>query len=90
MDIKNLERIITTCTELGATLAYEKAGMTSGEISLRQAKKVYGKWFIDAVNDGRIYPVRVENGHAGTKFFKVSDILKLKTLDAVRAELILN
>lgn len=86
----NLERLISTCVELGATQAMENLGLTSGEISLRKARDIYGKWFMDAYNENRIFPTRVESGRAGTKWFKVTDILKLKANDAVKAELKLN
>ncbi|MBQ1524139.1 MAG: hypothetical protein IIZ55_03265 [Firmicutes bacterium] len=62
-------------------------GLTAGEISQRKAGRVYGKWFIDAVNAGRIYPCRVENGRAGTKWYSITEILRVKTYDAARAEL---
>lgn len=88
--MNNLERIITTCSELGATQAMENLGLTSGEISLRKARDIYGKWFMDAYNNNRIFPVRVEDGRAGTKWFKVTEILKLKAYDALRAELKIN
>ena len=55
---------------------------------MRKARDVYGKWFVDAVNNGRIFPCRVEDGRTGTKWFKVSEILALKADDIARAELI--
>lgn len=63
-------------------------GMTAGEISQRQAKKVYGKWFEDCVNTGRIRPVRQEAGHAGTIYYSLSDILAAKAEDRLPATLI--
>lgn len=82
-----LERLISTATELGAAQAMINLGLTAGEISQRKAGRVYGKWFIDAVNAGRIYPCRVENGRAGTKWYSITEILRAKTCDAARAEL---
>lgn len=84
----NLERIITTSSELGAARAMEALGLTSGELSQRQALKTYGKWFQEALAANRLRPVRVENGRAGTRWFRVVDILSLKVKDAARAELL--
>jgi len=84
-----LERLITTSAELGAAQVLETLGMTSGEISQRKAAKTYGKWFTDAVASGRIFPARVEDGKAGTRWFRVVDILSLKTADAARAKVFL-
>ena len=85
---KNLQLLMTTCISIGTAETLSLMGVHSGEISMRKARDVYGKWFTDAVNDGRIFPSRVENGRAGTKWFKVTDILALKADDLARAELI--
>lgn len=82
-----IEHLIDTCVELGTVRAMEALGVTSGEISQRKAISVYGKYFTDAVKRGRLYPCRVEEGKAGTKFYRVVDILKLKAKDAAQAEL---
>lgn len=82
-----LERLISTAAELGAATALESLGITAGELSQRRAREVYGKWFTDAAAAGRIAPCRVEDGRAGTRWYRVTDILKLKTYDAARAEL---
>lgn len=63
-----IDRIIETASERGAVLAMQALGVTSGELSQRQARKVYGKYFSDAVASGRLTPCRVEDGRAGTKF----------------------
>ena len=60
--MKSLESLITTCIELGATRAMVNLGVTSGEISQRQAEKVYGSWFKMASSSKRILPVRTGNG----------------------------
>lgn len=83
----NLRRLITTCTELGAARLAENLGLTAGEMSQRRATEVYGKWFVDAYRDGRIHPVRVDNGRNGTRWYRVVDILELKAYDSARAEL---
>ena len=85
---KNLQTLMTTCISIGTAQTLVLMGVHSGEISMRKARDVYGKWFIDAVNGGRIFPCRVEDGKTGTKWFKVTDILALKADDIARAELI--
>lgn len=79
---------MTTCISIGTAQALVTLGMHSGEISMRKARDVYGKWFMNAVNDGRLFPCRVEDGRAGTKWFRVTDILALKADDIAKAELI--
>ena len=85
---KNLQTLMTTCISIGTAQTLVLMGVHSGEISMRKARDVYGKWFMDAVNGGRIFPCRVEEGKTGTKWFKVTDILALKADDIARAELI--
>ena len=76
-----------TLVELGATLALERLGLTAGELSQRQARKVYGKWFDTAVKQGRIQPSHTEQGHAGTIYYRVADILLCKAEDRQPAQL---
>ena len=83
----NLEILIQTCVELGSAKTLETLGLSSGEISQRKARDVYGKYFMDADRDGRIRPCRIESGRCGTRFYRVVDILSLKAMDAARAEL---
>ena len=86
--MKNLEHIISTSAAIGAARAMEALGLSSGEISQRQALKIYGKWFQDALAAHRLNPVRVEDGRAGTRWYRVVEILNLKLGDRVRAELL--
>ena len=83
----NIERLIETCIELGSAKTMETLGVTSGEISQRRARDVSGKYFTDADKAGRIRPCRIEDGRAGTRWYRVVDILKMKAADAARAEL---
>lgn len=85
--MSNLEILIQTCVELGSARTMETLGITSGEISQRKARDVYGKYFMDADKAGRIRPCRVEDGRAGTRWYRVTDILALKAADAAKAEL---
>lgn len=87
--MKNLQSLIKTCMELGATAAMVNLGVTSGEISLRQAEKTYGSWFRMAVSNKRIHPVRTGNGKTGTQWYSVKDILALKAQDELQASLTL-
>ena len=83
------KEIITTIAEEAVVRALTTLGISSGEISQRKARDLYGKWFMDAVNSGKIRPCRVDNGHAGTKHFRIADILTLKANDLAQAEIIL-
>ena len=82
-----LAHVIDNAAKMGAAAVLEQLGLTSGEISQRQALKTYGKWFADAAAKRRINPSRVEDGRAGTRWYRVVDILALKTKDAARAQI---
>ena len=84
---RNLQSLIQNCISLGTASTLEQLGLHSGEISMRQAKKIYGKWFMDAVMYDKIHPCRVEDGHAGTRWYRVVDILALKVEEGAKAEL---
>lgn len=81
----DLQRLVASAAQQGAAAALAALGLTSGEVSQRQAVKTYGKWLADAIKEGRINPVRIENGHAGTRWYKVADILALQTAYATQA-----
>ena len=83
----NLQSLIQDCISLGTASTLEQLGIHSGELSMRQAKKTYGKWFLDCIARDRIFPCRVENGHAGTRFYRVVDILALKVEEDAKMEL---
>ena len=88
--MENLERIVEAAAAMGDARVLETLGITAGEISQRQARKTYGKWFTDAERAGRIRPSRVDNGKNGTRHYRVVAIQELRTADLVRAELQLN
>jgi hypothetical protein len=75
-------------TEAIVAQVLESLGMTAGEISQRQARKTYGKYFDLLVRQGRIRPSRIEEGHAGTIYYRVADILAAKAEDRAPAELL--
>ena len=81
----DLQRVVASAAQQGAAAALAALGLTSGEVSQRQAVKTYGKWLADAIKEGRINPVRIEDGHAGTRWYKVADILALQTAYATQA-----
>lgn len=83
----NLQSLIQDCISLGTASTLEQLGIHSGELSMRQAKKTYGKWFLDCIARDRIFPCRVETGRAGTRFYRVVDILALKVEDDAKMEL---
>lgn len=83
----NLQSLIQDCISLGTASTLEQLGIHAGEISMRQAKKTYGKWFQDCIMRDRIHPCRVENGRAGTRWYRVVDILALKVEDGAKMEL---
>ena len=85
--MNNLERIVEAAAGMGAALVLETLGISAGEISQRQARKVYGKWFTDAEAAGRIRPSRIDQGRNGTRHYRVAAIPQLRTADLVRAEL---
>ena len=65
----------------GALQVLRMLGVTSGEMSYREARDTYGKWFVTAVAQGRIKPCRVGNGTTGGKFYAISEILALQEED---------
>ena len=81
-------RMIQSWIAVGAAEALRLAGLTDGEISDRQARKVYGKWFADAVATGHIRPVRYGTGRTATKHYRISDILAYKAQCYTPAEII--
>lgn len=89
MSRNDLQRLIQNCISLGTASTLEQLGIHSGEVSMRQAKKTYGKWFTDAIMRGRISPCRIEEGRAGTRWYRIVDILALKVEDGAKAELII-
>jgi hypothetical protein len=84
----DLHRLISSAAEMGAAQALHALGLTAGELSQRAAVRTYGKWLADAIAAGRIRPARIEAGHAGTRWFRVADILALQTEYSAQAFLL--
>ena len=89
MNPQNLERLIATAAQLGATIALQSCGHISGEISEREAFRTYGSWLRRAVEQGRIAPHRSGDATNSKKMYNVSAILALRASDEARAELII-
>jgi hypothetical protein len=85
--MSNLEALVQSAAAQGAAQVIETLGLSAGEIAYRKARDIYGKWFVDAVNNGRIRPSRVDDGPRGIRRFRIVDIQKLKTADLMLAEL---
>lgn len=83
-----LTAIIRTSAEMGATLALERAGLTSGEISKKEATRIYGTYFTRAVAAGRLTPVRTGSAINSTKYYRIADILALRAADEAIATLV--
>ena len=88
--MSNLEKLVRSAAAMGAAEVLETLGLTAGEISQRQARRTYGKWFTDAEKAGRLRPSRVDQGRNGTRHYRVVAIQELRTADLMRAELQLN
>ena len=84
-----VEQLVSEAAKLGAAQIAEQLGLTSGEISQKQALATYGTWFREAVRRGRLHPSRVGDGRNGKKSYRVVEIQELRTADLVRAELYL-
>lgn len=85
--MRPIEHIIQDSMRIGCLQTLELLGISAGEISLSKGVKMYGKWFKDAVADGKIRPIRIEDGKHGAKIFRVQDICAVRVQEAASAEL---
>ena len=81
--------LIARSIAYGSALALETYGVVSGEKSQRQCRAIYGSWFDKACADGRLHTFRIEEGRAGTRWYRVQDILALRLEDAAKPALAL-
>lgn len=86
---ENTDRVMQTIAELGATIAPQRIGQISGEISEREAFRTYGSWLRRAVEQGRIRAHRTGDGKTSKKLYNVAQILALRASDKASAQLIL-
>lgn len=84
----DLQHLIRTASALGAQMALEAVGKSSGVMTQRQAEKIHGQWFKEAVKAGRLNPCKVGKGERGVKWFSIQDILLLKTTDMAQADIV--
>lgn len=91
MNEMNIERVVNLAIrngiEIGCVQTMRSLGVSSGELSERQAIKTYGKWLVEAINRNDILPCRVGNGKSGTKWYNVTDILTYKAKKEIRASI---
>lgn len=83
-------RMIQSWIAVGCAEGLRLAGVTSGELTERKARKIYGKWFSDAVAMGHIKPCRIGTGKTGTRYYMVTDILTYKAQGCTPPSLIYN
>lgn len=62
-------------------------GQASTEISQSQAKRLYGRWFKDAIATGRIKPVNSGKGGTSTKWYSILEIRSLRAAENFKAEI---
>jgi hypothetical protein len=62
-------------------------GHDSGEVSQSQAKRIFGRWFIDAMEAGRIRPISSGKGNTSTKWYSILEIRALRAADCLEAEI---
>lgn len=84
----DLFTVIRTAAAMGAAKAFEDAGLTSGEISQKEATRIYGTFFTKAAAAGRLLPVRTGTARNSKKVYRVADILALRCADEAEAFLL--
>lgn len=72
---------IRDIARLGALQAMRELGVTSGELSYRQALKTYGTWFREAVRSGAIRPA---TQGSRKQVYRVDDILATRAAQQVK------
>lgn len=80
------KEILQGMAQMGAVEALASVGLTTGEISQRQAYETYGRKFInEAVANGRLKPCHIGIGRTGTIRYAIADILAIRTADRIQA-----
>lgn len=86
---QRLLNLIATASEFGAAKAFADAGLTTGEVSHREALRRYGKFFSDLQASGQIRPCRTTGTARNSKrLYRVADILAAKTAAEAQALLL--
>lgn len=77
-----ISREIDAHSTMVAIKALRLAGVSTGQITYAQAVKLYGKWFIEAVDSGCIQPCRLGRGtKTMTRWFALDDILSFQAAE---------
>lgn len=84
-DIQSQRRIAETQHTVALTIT--SLGLSSGEITYARAKKLYGNWFVHAVEIGTLGPCRY--GEHNRTWYSIPEILALKATELEKAELII-
>lgn len=84
-DISSQRKIAETQQTIALTLT--TLGLSSGEITFAKAKKIYGSWFVHAVESGALGPCRY--GEHNRTWYSVPEIFALKAAELEKAELII-
>ena len=82
--MEDILKIISTAVSIGATETLKNLGIHSGELSERQALKIYGSWLKEAIANRDVTPCRIGDGKTGTRWYDVADILQYKLSRQVR------
>lgn len=78
-----MDKSLETFAKLIVAETLHQFGLDNGELNVRQARQVYGKYFTDAVKHGRLTPVRTDGK---TKYFSKAAILAMQAADWKKAE----
>lgn len=73
-----------------AAQVLQALGITAGQLSQTQVRKVYGTCAAEAIRDGRLRPCSVGYGKTGRRMYSITDILALRASDSARATIQLN
>lgn len=82
--MEDILKIISTAASIGSTETLKNLGIHSGELSERQALKIYGSWLKEAIANRDVTPCRIGDGKTGTRWYDVADILQYKLSRQVR------
>lgn len=87
--MQNFQDILRDAAQMGAVKALESVGLTTGEISQRQAYETYGRKFIcEMVETGRLQPSHIGTGRTGTIRYSIADILACRAADKIQAAIL--
>lgn len=89
MDLTDLIKVtIVNGIRIGMEEAYRECGKVSGELSYRQAKKLYGTPFVEAEAKGDFKPCRLAGGAKVIKYYDTLEWLKYKAEKQINAQII--